>query len=57
MEKPPLARDASLEGKKDEDRDKLHLFLAVLPPLPRHLMVSARLGGEVFPGRFVAERA
>src|SRR5437899_8393434 len=35
------------KGKKDEYRDKLHLFLAVLPPLPRHLMVSARLGGEV----------
>jgi hypothetical protein len=47
MENPLLPRDASRQGKKDEYRDKLHLFLAVLPPLPRHLVVSARLGGEI----------
>ena|SRR6266705_3568381 len=47
MENPPLPRDASRQGKKDEYRDKFQLFLAVLPPLPRHLVVSACLGGEV----------
>ena len=26
MEKPPLPRDASRQGKKHEYRDKLHLF-------------------------------
>ena len=47
MENPLLPRDASRQGKKDEYRDKLHLFLAVLPPLPRHLVFPGRPGAKV----------